>query len=114
MTHAMHALFRCAATAGVVLALGLLLTAAPAVAQDGKALYTAKGCAACHGPTGAQTLMPVYPKIAGQNADYVVAQLKAFKAQERKSGQSALMWGMAAPLSDAEITAIAKWLQTQK
>ena len=60
------------------------------------------------------TLQPSYPKLAGQNADYIVAQLQAFKTQQRKSGQSALMWGMAAPLSDAEMKAIAKYLQSAK
>jgi len=52
--------------------------------------------------------------LAGQNAEYLLAQLKAFKAQERKSGQSALMWAMAAQLNDKEMDIVSKWLEKQK
>ena len=101
-----------AIVASVALAFAVL--ANPASAQDGKALYAQKGCPACHGPNGDKTLQPNYPKLAGQNAAYIVDQLKAFKSQARKSGQSALMWGMAAPLSESDMAAIAKFLESQK
>ena len=81
---------------------------------QGKDLYLAKGCIACHGPDGKQPIQPIYPKLAGQNADYTVAQLKAFKSQKRKSGQSVLMWGMAAALSEADMKSIADYLQGVK
>lgn len=97
-----------------VLALALLFLGSPAAAQDGKTLFNQKGCPACHGPNGDKPLQPTYAKLAGQNAEYLVVQLKAFKAQERKSGQSALMWGMAAQLSESEMQAIAEWLEQQK
>lgn len=103
-----------AVTALSVFALTLLLSAAPAAAQDGKAVFTAKGCPACHGPNGDKPLQPAYAKLAGQNAEYLVAQLKAFKSQERKGAQSALMWGMAAQLSDNDMKAIADYLSKQK
>lgn len=98
----------------VVLGFGAALMSAPAAAQDGKTLFTQKGCPACHGPNGDKPLQPSYAKLAGQNADYIVVQLKAFKAQERKSGQSALMWGMAAQLNEKEMKTIADWLAKQK
>jgi cytochrome c len=103
-----------AVVAFAALCLGAIAFSTPAAAADGKSLFNAKGCPACHGPTGSKTLQPSYPKLAGQNADYLVAQLKAFKAQERKSAQSALMWGMAAQLSDDDMAAISKYLQTAK
>ncbi len=93
------------------LAMGLLGNAAFA---NGKALYTSKGCPACHGPKGGTSLVPNYPKINGQNAPYLVAQLKAFKSQQRKGGQSALMWGLAAQLSEGDMKQIAQWLAKQK
>ena len=105
---------RVALSAGAVLALGAIFLSSPAVAQDGKALFAAKICNTCHGPTGNAPILSTYPKLAGQNADYLIAQLKAFKTQERKSGQAALMWGMAAQLSDQEMVAVSKWLQSQK
>ncbi len=85
-----------------------------AKAQAGKNVYNAKGCVACHGPDGKAPIMPIYPKLAGQNSAYTVAQLQGFKTQQRKSGQSALMWGMAAQLSDAEMKQVADYLASVK
>src|SRR6516165_9027102 len=39
-------------------------------------------CGTCHGPTGNST-QPKFPRLAGQKASYLVAQLKAFRAQTR-------------------------------
>lgn len=100
--------------ATAILAVMLAFSLPSAAFGQGKALYLSKGCIACHGPDGKQPLQPIYPKLNGQNADYTVAQLQAFKTQKRKSGQSALMWGMAAPLSDADMKAIAVYLQGVK
>jgi len=80
------------------------------MAQDGKTLYAAKGCVACHGADGKAPIMPLYPKLAGQNSEYIQNQLKDFKAQKRTNGQAALMFGMAGALSDAEMKQIADFL----
>ena len=101
-------------SAVAAIAMGSVFMSGSAAAQDGKALFTQKICNTCHGPGGKQPIQPSYPKLNGQNADYLVAQLKAFKAQERKSAQSALMWPMAAQLNDAEMAAIAKYLSKEK
>ena len=85
-----------------------------AMAQDGKALYAAKGCAACHGPDGKTPIMPVYPKLAGQNAPYMEQQIKDFKANKRTNAQAALMVGMVAALTDPEIKAISDYLSKVK
>jgi len=89
-------------------------SATTAQAQDGKALFTAKGCPACHGPDGGKPLGPGYPKTKGQDETYLINQIKAFKSGERKGAQSALMAPMAMTLSDAESVAIAKYLASQK
>ncbi|MEJ8814366.1 c-type cytochrome [Variovorax ureilyticus] len=39
-------------------------------------------CASCHGPGGVST-SPVFPRLAGQQELYLVAQLKAFKSKTR-------------------------------
>src|SRR5690348_8853691 len=39
-------------------------------------------CGTCHGPNG-NSVQPKYPRLAGQNAHYLAAQLKAFRAQTR-------------------------------
>jgi cytochrome c len=103
-----------ALVAATVLAFGIAYLSTPAAAADGKALFASKGCTACHGPGGKHPIQPAYPKLAGQNADYLLVQLKAFKSQERKSGQAALMWGMAAQLSDEEMEAISQYLSKEK
>ena len=97
---------------GLVLLCAALAFAQPAKA--GKDLYLAKGCMSCHGPDGKQPIQPLYPKLAGQNAPYLVQQLKAFKTQQRKSGQAVLMFGMAAQLSDPEMEQIAAYLAQVK
>jgi cytochrome c len=95
-------------------ALVLAGTAPNAHAQDGKALYTAKGCPACHGADGNKPLGPGYPKTKGQDETYIINQIKAFKSGERKGAQSALMAPMAMTLSDKEAAAIAKFLSSEK
>src|SRR3546814_4698754 len=37
-----------------------------------------RACAACHGPAGI-SIVPIYPDIAGQRADYMYWQLVKFK-----------------------------------
>ena len=70
-------------------------------------------CAACHGPDG-NSANPLWPNIAGQNAKYLVAQLKAFQPGE--NGEPALrsdplMTSMAAPLSDEDIRDLAVYFE---
>jgi len=96
--------------AGVAL-LWIAATEAPALAaQPGQDVFSAKGCPACHGPDGRKSLLPTYPKLAGQNAPYLVLALKAYKAQERKGEQATVMWGMAGQLNEAEMQAVADFL----
>src|SRR5689334_4447728 len=66
-------------------------------------------CAACHSPDG-NSVAPTFPKLAGQNAPYLINQLKAFRANVkggRTGGNSAQMYSMAANLTDAQIENIA-------
>ena len=87
--------------------------AAPAAASHpGAAAYQAKGCAGCHGADGKTTIMPVYPKIAGQSATYLLAQMKDIKSGTRANGQTAVMKGIIAGVSEEEMKAIAEWLAT--
>ena len=67
-------------------------------------------CAACHGPDGNSTV-PANPKLAGQHADYVAAQLAAFKAGTRPSP---IMQGMAAPLTPEDMLNVGAYFQSQK
>jgi cytochrome c553 len=67
-------------------------------------------CAGCHGPTGAG--IPVqFPRIGGQHADYVMAQLKAFRSGERANDPAKMMRMVAAKMSDQDIAAVADYIQ---
>lgn len=66
-------------------------------------------CAGCHGPTGAGNPIQ-YPVLGGQYADYVEAQLKAFRTGERANDPSRMMRMSAARLSDVEIKAVANYI----
>jgi cytochrome c len=85
-----------------------------AMAEDGAALYTAKGCMACHGADGKAPIMPQYPKLAGQNKEYLVAQMKDIKSGARANGMSMVMKPMVASVSDQELDAIAAYLASVK
>jgi len=70
-------------------------------------------CATCHGPQGRSTT-PKFPVLAGQHASYLIAQMKAFKAQTRGDPDAlGYMWGMAAPLDDGLIEALAAYYSAQ-
>lgn len=70
-------------------------------------------CGACHGANGI-AVIPGYPNLRGQNATYIAASLKSFKAKTRTGGQSALMYPMAGMLSDADIENIAAYYSSLK
>ena len=71
-------------------------------------------CAACHGPRG-ESISPAFPKLAGQQADYIQAQLKAFRDRSRGDPMAqAFMWGMASQLTDGQITELAAYYAGQK
>ena len=70
-------------------------------------------CGACHGATGVSE-QPKYPRLAAQNANYLAAQLKAFRAQTRGDADAiGYMWGMAAQLDDGTIDALAQYYSAQ-
>ncbi len=86
--------------------------AGPAQALDGATLFQQKTCTACHGKDANTPIMPVYPKLAGQNADYAFNQMQDITSGARNNGQSAAMKGVMHLLSEEEMRAIADWLAT--
>lgn len=66
-------------------------------------------CSGCHGIVGTKTAYPeVYlvPKIGGQNADYLVAALKAYRSGDR---YNETMKGLANALKETELVDIAAY-----
>jgi len=92
----------------------LLSITGTAMAADGAALYTAKGCAACHGADAKTPIMPLYPKIAGQSKEYVTQQMMDIKSGARSNGQSVVMKGIMAAVTDEETAAIAEYISGLK
>jgi len=89
-------------------------TAKPAVETSaGEALFKAKTCWSCHGKDAKTPILPIYPKIAGQNEAYIVNQMMDIKTGKRANGQAAAMKGVMGLVSEDEIKKIAKWLATQ-
>lgn len=82
------------------------LPAAAEVAMPEKAAV----CAACHGEAGAKPILPEYPVLAGQYANYLVHSLQEYKSGKRKN---AVMNAQAAGLSDQEIEALSKYFAAQ-
>jgi len=64
-------------------------------------------CAGCHNPTGAGNPAQ-YPRLAGQHAEYVQAQLTAYREGGRQN--SLQMTQVAAKLNDREIRALADYV----
>nr|WP_293248598.1 cytochrome c [Panacagrimonas sp.] len=84
--------------------------ATPAIAADSAVPEKAALCAACHGEGGAKPIMPEYPVIAGQYANYLAHSLHEYKDGKRKNP---VMSAQAAGLTDAEIKALAAYYEAQ-
>ena len=70
-------------------------------------------CSSCHGP-GGRSVSSTFPRLAGQQKDYLEAQLKAFRDHSRADPHAkTYMWGMAARLSDPLIDGIAGYYSSQ-
>ena len=81
-----------------------------ALMAKGKALYKSKTCIACHGADGKKPVLPTYPKLAGQNKQYLIVQINDIKSGARDNGQTAAMKGVMHLVTQEEIRAIAEWL----
>lgn len=69
-------------------------------------------CSSCHGMTG-NSISPEFPKLAGQQHDYLVAQLAEFKSHSRSDPNGArYMWGFAR-LSPAQAEGLADYFSSQ-
>lgn len=66
-------------------------------------------CAGCHGPTGAG-IPAQYPRIGGQFAEYLEAQLKSFRDGGRANDPNRMMRMVALKMTDAEIKAVADYI----
>jgi cytochrome c553 len=76
--------------------------------RGGNAANGVPACAGCHGPAGAG--MPAqYPRVAGQYAEYIAAQLKAFRDGTRANDPNGMMRGVTARMTEREMRAVAEY-----
>lgn len=93
------------------LAVVLMMSVSSVLAADGKKLFEDKGCTACHGEDANTPLQEGYPKLAGQNAEYVLQQLKDIKAGSRANGLIPdTMKPVIDELNDDQMLSIAQYL----
>ena len=76
--------------------------------RGGNAASGVSACAGCHGPAGAG-IPAQFPKLAGQYAEYVAGQLKAFKEGARSNDANGVMRDVAARMTEREIRAAAEY-----
>lgn len=82
------------------------------LATRGRWAQQVPGCDQCHGPAGVG-VGAGFPPLAGQSANYLVAQLKAFRSGTRHNDPLELMRHVAQQLSDQDIDAVAQWYAAQ-
>lgn len=83
-------------------------------ANETAAELAAAKCAICHGPRGEGT-SSAFPRLAGQRAEYVEAQLKAFRSRTRADPfAQAYMWAVASQLRDEDIRGLATYYEQLK
>jgi len=89
--------------------------AVPAHATESKPApaLVAEVCSKCHGEEG-KGQSSLFPRLAGQQAAYIERQLLAFRGRERGDAHArSFMWGVAGPLSDAQIHDLAVHLSAR-
>ncbi len=82
--------------------------------RAGNAETGVPACMACHGPAGEGNPLAGYPVLEGQHAVYTANILTRFRAGENwgeDDAPSHVMDGVAAHLTDAEIAAVASYIQ---
>lgn len=92
-----------------------LLALGESVYRSGIPERNVAACAACHSPTGSGNAPAGFPGLAGQHADYIAAQLQAYrKGYEDETGRTndgdiRIMRITAFGLSDKEIQAVSSY-----
>lgn len=78
--------------------------------RGGNAATGVPACSGCHSPNGVG-IPSQYPRLAGQHAEYIASQLKAFRSDERANDPNKMMRMIAAKMSDREIEAVSQFIQ---
>lgn len=91
----------------------------PALVELGREIYRngqhergIAACTGCHGPAGDGNEPALFPRLAGQHADYIALQLRHFAEGRRvNDGESRAMRGIAERMNENEIKAVASYIE---
>ncbi len=86
--------------------------------QSGRAIYEGgipeakvQACITCHGKNAEGNTM--FPRLAGQHAEYLVKQLVLFKNSLREGGNAPIMHGITTGMSFEQMQAVAAYLMSK-
>lgn len=86
------------------------------LAEQGERIYrggnlesSVPACSSCHSPNGVG-IPPNYPRLAGQHSEYVLAQLRAFRTEERTRDPNNVMHMIASRMSEKEMRAVSEFI----
>ena len=83
-----------------------------ALFRGGKVEEGMPACTGCHAPDGSGNALAGFPKLGGQHAQYVAAQLTNFREGVRTNdGDTMVMRSIAAKLSNKDIEAVSSYIQ---
>jgi cytochrome c553 len=89
--------------------IGKLVDAGRKIYEQGIPARGVRACASCHGQNAEGA--SVFPRLAGQHADYVVRQLKVFRTPLRPHG--VIMADESRNLTDDELRDVAQYVQSR-
>ena len=102
-------------TAVMLSRIGLVNVANAANKEKGQALVEKANCASCHGAGLNAPILPAYPKLAGQYADYLYYALKAYKVGNGNAQfgrNNAVMGSQVQNFSDADLQDMAAYISS--
>ncbi len=86
------------------------------LAEQGEKIYRGgniesgvPACAGCHSPNGVG-IPPFYPRLTGQYAEYTMAQLRAFRTEQRANDVNNVMRELVARMSEKEMFAVSEFI----
>jgi cytochrome c553 len=100
-------------TVALLTSIGFNSAANAASKEKGQALVEKANCASCHGAGLNAPILPVYPKLAGQYADYLYYALKAYKVgngNPQFGRNNAVMGSQVQNFTDADLQDMAAYI----
>lgn len=100
-------------TVALLSSIGLAGVANAASKEKGQALVEKANCASCHGAGLNAPILPAYPKLAGQYADYLYYALKAYKVGNGNAQfgrNNAVMGSQVQNFSDTDLQDMAAYI----